>query len=325
MSANSRTARARSPSASSAITSSQVSAPVTHGLVSTQRMPRPGIDEVVPARRRSAPCAASPADRAAEDRVVPVHRELRLVEEQVAVLAQRVAEPAARELPLRLRLVHQLGERARRRAATGRCSRSPASSASLVDPRRAGPSTTPATTRCRRTAAASTTTQSRPAPDRGPVPARRTASSRRTSQWCQTPTARYADMLVSPLRVLDLARDDLHRPRAVARAGCARTTRRRARRPRPGRRPAAPSRPRRGSRRRCARPTVHGMAPSGSCIAAIDAAVCRDLGGLEHAGRRTARARGSAGIGLAEVEHHALADHRVEHRAGQLQRPAAAS
>ena len=64
------------------------------------------------------------ADRAAEHRVVPVHRERRLVQEQVAVLAQRVAEPAAGELPLRLRLVHQLGRARRRRAATGRCSSS---------------------------------------------------------------------------------------------------------------------------------------------------------------------------------------------------------
>ena len=54
---------------------------------------------------RSRPSARRPAssrlaaDRAAEHRVVPVHRERRLVQEQVAVLAQRVAEPAARRAP----------------------------------------------------------------------------------------------------------------------------------------------------------------------------------------------------------------------------------
>src|SRR5690349_22961050 len=46
MSASSRSARSRSPTASSASTSSQVSAPVTHGLVETQRMPRPGTTKV---------------------------------------------------------------------------------------------------------------------------------------------------------------------------------------------------------------------------------------------------------------------------------------
>ena len=52
------TSRARGSSRlSSAITSSQVSAPVTHGLVSTQRTPRPGITNSV--QRRS--ISSSPA------------------------------------------------------------------------------------------------------------------------------------------------------------------------------------------------------------------------------------------------------------------------
>ena len=125
MSANSRSARSWSPSASSAITSSQVSAPVTHGLVSTQRTPEAGHHEVVPAAvDQLAPRLA--ADGAAEHRVVPVHREGRLVQEQVAVVAQRVPEPARRRAPTR---------------AAGRRSSSASVSAGaqrVVDARRAG-------------------------------------------------------------------------------------------------------------------------------------------------------------------------------------------
>src|SRR3546814_3180305 len=50
------------------------------------------------------------ADCAAQDRVVPVHRELGLVEELVGVLTDRVGEPATGQLPLGLRVVEQLGD-----------------------------------------------------------------------------------------------------------------------------------------------------------------------------------------------------------------------
>src|SRR3546814_3405960 len=45
------------------------------------------------------------ADCAAQERVVPVHRELGLVEELVGVLTDRVGEPATGQLPLGLRVV----------------------------------------------------------------------------------------------------------------------------------------------------------------------------------------------------------------------------
>ena len=70
----------------------------------------PGDDELVPARLEQL-VRRAPAHRAAEDRVVPVHRVRRLVLEQVAVLADGVSEPAASQLPLGLRVVEQLGER----------------------------------------------------------------------------------------------------------------------------------------------------------------------------------------------------------------------
>src|SRR3546814_16766407 len=50
------------------------------------------------------------ADCAAQDRVVPVHRELGLVEELVGVLTDRVGEPATGQLPLGLRVVEQPGD-----------------------------------------------------------------------------------------------------------------------------------------------------------------------------------------------------------------------
>src|SRR6476469_1962657 len=68
-------------------------------------------------------------------------------------------------------------------------------------------------------------------------------------------------------------------------------------------------------------PGVQGTAPSGSCIAAIDAAVRATSTWL-----RTPSTDGtqgtscaSGGIGLAEVEDEALADERVEHLAGVLE------
>ena len=66
--------------------------------------------EVVPAVVDQRP-ARGAADRAAQHRVVPVHREGALVQEQVAVLAQRVPEPAPRQLPLGLLVVEQLRQR----------------------------------------------------------------------------------------------------------------------------------------------------------------------------------------------------------------------
>src|SRR4051794_31863746 len=72
-------------------------------------------------------------------------------------------------------------------------------------------------------------------------------------------------------------------------------------------------------------PTVHGTAPDGSCIAAIEAAVSATCSAARMPSTYGRRASGSAmrdfGIRLAEVEHHALADQRVEDPARQPERP----
>src|SRR5919107_1514513 len=71
-------------------------------------------------------------------------------------------------------------------------------------------------------------------------------------------------------------------------------------------------------------PVVHGTAPDGSCIAAIAAAVSATCSGARMPSTYGIRASPSAicraRSGLAEVEHHALADQRVEDPAGQPQR-----
>ena len=122
-------------------------------------------------------------------------------------------------------------------------------------------------------------------------------------------------MLVSPLASSTTPADDLHRPGAVARAGCAGTSRRRGRPPRPRRRPAAPSPPRRGSTRRRGRRRSTGWrrrAPasprSRPPVAATSA--------RGRAARTLASARSRGGLGLVEVEHQALADQRVERPLG---------
>ena len=71
--------------------------------------PQAGDHEVVPPGVDQVP-ARHAADGAAEHRVVPVHRVRRLVEEPVAVLAQRVPEPARGELPLGLGVVEEVGQ-----------------------------------------------------------------------------------------------------------------------------------------------------------------------------------------------------------------------
>ena len=76
------------PAAARARASSQVSAPVTHGRSATQRAPSPGTTK----RSQSAASrsrAAVAGDRAAEHRVVPVHRVARPVGEGVGPGAQR--------------------------------------------------------------------------------------------------------------------------------------------------------------------------------------------------------------------------------------------
>ena len=94
------------------MTSSQVSAAVTHGSSLTHRTPRPGTTNVShpDATRRSASCAA---DRAAEHRVVPVHGEPAFVRERLRVPGHQVPELVRREFPVRPRVVGQLGQRHR--------------------------------------------------------------------------------------------------------------------------------------------------------------------------------------------------------------------
>src|SRR4051812_40060632 len=67
-------------------------------------------------------------------------------------------------------------------------------------------------------------------------------------------------------------------------------------------------------------PVVHGTEPHPSCIAAMDAAVSATCAALRMPSRYGSRAVGSVIGGLAEVQHHALADQRVEHPAGQPER-----
>ncbi|WP_447645992.1 hypothetical protein [Nocardioides zeae] len=66
--------------------------------------------EVVPAGRDHA-VGVLAADGAAEHRVVPVHRERRLVQEGIAVVTDGVPQPTGRELPRRLRVAHQVRQR----------------------------------------------------------------------------------------------------------------------------------------------------------------------------------------------------------------------
>ena len=185
------------------------------------------------------------------------------------MLAQRMAEPGAGQLPR-----PAAGRRAGSASATPR--------AGVVDARRAGqqrlvvdppgPASAilgpgdPPQGSCR------STTQSR---------ARRTvghssctnALSRRTSQWCQTPTARYADKLVSPLASSTSPPTIFigHEPSAALRARP--PSGRPAPPRRPGRRRPAPSRDSTWFQTSVCCPGVHGIAPQGSCIATIDAAV----------------------------------------------------
>src|SRR5690606_26519732 len=68
-------------------------------------------------------------------------------------------------------------------------------------------------------------------------------------------------------------------------------------------------------------PTVQGIAPSASCIPTIVAAVRATSSAVRTPSRKgICGLTGRSGPGLAEVEHHALADERVEQLAGDLQR-----
>ena len=112
--------------------------------------------------------------------------------------------------------------------------------------------------------------------------------SRRSIQWCHTPTARYADMLVSPLAsstsppTIFIGQEPswrwLRSHQAYA-ASAASTC------------PATSSAIAASTwfQTSTCSPVVHGTAPSGSCIEAIDAAVCGDLRAGQHAGHRRDR------------------------------------
>ena len=260
------------------------------------------------------------ADRAAEDRVVPVHRERRLVQEAVAVLAQRVAEPAGGELPLGLRLVEQLGERERRRAGRGGCS----TSRRAARPRwTVGPAVvaTPAPRRCRRTAAAADTRSRAPRRTAGQMGARRTPGR----------GARASGARPRPRRTPPCW-SRRWRPRPRPRRSSSATSRRAAgsRAPTSHARSAASYRPPTSSaiaastwfQTSVCPPTVHGTAPS-------------RLLHRPRSRRRTARpARGEEprshrsrrrAAGLVEVDDQALPDQRVERLLGPAGRAAAPS
>ncbi len=183
--------------------------------------PRVGVDAVdAEAGARRTPASATleqvegvlAAHRAAEDRVVPVHRVRRLVQEQVAVLAQGVPEPTTGQLPLRLRVVEQVGQRdpGAQRVVDARGARQ---QRLAVDPRRplAVPLLRPRDAAVRQLHADH---EVEPAADRRPEPAYD------VEVLADLPVVPDADgevrrHVVVAARVLDLALDDLHRPRAV--------------------------------------------------------------------------------------------------------------
>ncbi len=95
--------------ASSAMTSSHVSAAVTHGRSDTQRIPRPSTTKVAQrAATRSVGRVA--AQHATEDRVVPVHRPAVLVEEHVRPVRDGDGERAERQLPVGALVPEALGD-----------------------------------------------------------------------------------------------------------------------------------------------------------------------------------------------------------------------
>src|SRR4051794_4490997 len=133
-------------------------------------------------------------------------------------------------------------------------------------------------------------------------------SSRRTSQWCQTPTATYAAMLVSPLASSTTPPTVFigHEPscRCVRRTHC-------------HARSAASCRPVSRSAMAASTwfhtsvcpPTVHGIAPSGSWTAS--------MARPESTSCSSVRSSGSiAGSRLVEVDDQALPDQRVERLLG---------
>src|SRR3954453_633542 len=171
------------------------------------------------------------------------------------------------------------------------------------------------------------TTQSRPARTTGQYCCTK-PMSRRTSQWCQTPTARYADMFTSPRWSSTTPPTIFIGPEPSAR--CRVRTHAYAR-------SAASTWPPTSSAMAASTwfqtsvcsPVVHGIAPEGSCIAAMDAAVSATCAAVSTPSTYGIRASGSAidlrsgvrgDVGLAEVQHHALADQGVEHLADQAQR-----
>ena len=96
--------------------------------------------------------------------------------------------------------------------------------------------------------------------------------SRRTSQWCQRPTAKYADMLTSPRSSSGWPLTIFigNEPSARWIVGIHAYARSAAVTWPPTSIAIAPST---WFQMSTCSPTVHGMAPHGSCIAAIDAAV----------------------------------------------------
>src|SRR3954453_8459041 len=79
--------------------------PVRHATHTETR-----YDELVPPLLDAGQTRAT-ADGAAEDRVVPVHREARLVGVHLRMRDERVPEQADGELPVRLRLGEMVGQR----------------------------------------------------------------------------------------------------------------------------------------------------------------------------------------------------------------------
>ena len=230
------------------------------------------------------------------------------------MLAQRVPQPAAGELPLGLRVVHQLGQRDARPAAPG--GRSTRRRAGRPGGRcRAGRPPTPAPRRCRRTAAAST----RPSPARGApsastgprTPGRGVPASGARPRRRGTPTCWSRRWRPRPRRRRTSSATS-------RRAAGAASTQAKAR-------SAASCSPADEQRHRGLDvvPDVGVRRPSSTGSRRRAPAWPRSTPPRPRPRRRAAQAhRGQHGRQhrLAEVEHQALADHRVEHPLGEPRR-----
>ena len=137
-----------------------------------------------------------------------------------------------------------------------------------------------------------------------------------TNTWCQTPTATYAQKLLSLLASsMTPARSWIGQEPS---ARCWRRHQSKARRA-GSIRPAAVSAIAHStwSHGSVCPPCDHGISPDGSCSAAIDSAVCRHCSGDRTPGTPGSLDQFNGGYRFLEIQRDALADQRVQRRFGQ--------